>query len=188
MIKLLYEGVLIRENGIIKKASSSSTLIVTDNNNIIVDTSTKDMENIIIKGLSELNLSPNDIDVVINTHLHYDHIENNSIFKNATFYASTKEFGFNDNFEDFRKFKDKEIEIIETPGHTYGSISVIYKDDYVIVGDASPLKNNILKMIPPKLNVDEKLALESLKKIRELRKNVITGHEGIVYKEELILY
>jgi hypothetical protein len=28
--------------------------------------------------------------------------------------------------------------------------------------------------------------LESLKKIRELKKNVITGHEGIVYKEELL--
>lgn len=41
-------------------------------------------------------------------------------------------------------------------------------------------------MIPPKLNVDEKLALESLKKIRKLRKNVITGHEGIVYKEKLL--
>jgi glyoxylase-like metal-dependent hydrolase (beta-lactamase superfamily II) len=185
MLKLLYEGILIRENGIIKKASSSSTLIITNNHNIIVDTSTRDMKDMIIKGLSELNLTLDDIDVVINTHLHYDHIENNSLFKNATFYASPKEFGFDDNFEDFRKLKDKEIEIIETPGHTYGSISVIYKD-YVVVGDASPLRNNILKMIPPKLHVDEKLALESLKKIRELKKNVITGHEGIVYKEELL--
>ena len=68
MIKLLYEGILIRENGIILKASSSSTLILTDSNNIIVDTSTKDMENVIIKGLSELNLSPYDIDVVINNN------------------------------------------------------------------------------------------------------------------------
>ncbi|WP_456473076.1 MBL fold metallo-hydrolase [Methanocaldococcus sp.] len=185
MIKLLYDGELIRENGIIKKASSSVTLIQTKNHNIIVDTSTKDKREIIIKELEKLNLSPKDIEITINTHLHYDHIENNSIFTNATFYASPKEFGFNEYFEDFKKFKDKDIEIVETPGHTYGSISVIYKD-YIVVGDASPLKNNVIKLIPPRLNVDEKLALKTLKYIRSLKKNVITGHEGIVYKEEII--
>ena len=108
MLKLLYEGILIRENGIIKKASSSSTLIITNNHNIIVDTSTRDMKDMIIKGLSELNLTLDDIDVVINTHLHYDHIENNSLFKNATFYASPKEFGFDDTYYDLVLALEKE--------------------------------------------------------------------------------
>ena len=55
MIKLLYEGELIRENGIIKKASSSVTLIQTENHNIIVDTSTRDKRELIIEELKKLN-------------------------------------------------------------------------------------------------------------------------------------
>ena len=53
MIKLLYKGELIRENGIIKKASSSVTLIQTENHNIIVDTSTKDKRELIIEELKK---------------------------------------------------------------------------------------------------------------------------------------
>ncbi|ENN95651.1 hypothetical protein J422_06673 [Methanocaldococcus villosus KIN24-T80] len=173
MIKLLYKGELIREGGIIKKASSSSTFISTEKHNILVDTSTKDKLKIILKNLP---VKPDEIDVIINTHSHYDHVENNDFFKEATVYGSPKEGSY---FEDYKKLKDKEIEIIETPGHTYGSISVIYKD-YIIVGDASPLKDNILKLIPPRVNVDENLALKSLIKIRKLKKNVITGHDGCV--------
>ncbi|AEF95858.1 MBL fold metallo-hydrolase [Methanotorris igneus] len=187
MIKLLYEGELVRENGVIKKASSSVTLIQTKNHNIIVDTSTRDKRELIIEELKKLNLEPKDIDVIINTHRHYDHIENNDLFKNAVIYASPYEcegcsLGY--EFVSIDEFKDDEIEIIDTPGHTWGSISIIYKD-YVIVGDAAPLKRNILENIPPGVRVSEKVALRSLQKIRSLKKHVITGHDGIVYADEL---
>ncbi len=59
---------------------------------------------------------------------------------------------------------------METPWHTEDGISVIYKD-YIVVGDVSPLKDNILKDIEPKLNIDEELALNTLKKIKSLKKN-----------------
>ena len=91
MLKLLYEGELIRENDVIKKASSSVTLIQTKSHNIIVDTSTKDKRELIIEELRKLNLEPKDIDVVINTHRHQDHIENNDLFEHATIYASAQE-------------------------------------------------------------------------------------------------
>ncbi|MDK2987283.1 MAG: hypothetical protein PWQ47_421, partial [Methanothermococcus sp.] len=78
-----------------------------------------------------------------------------------------------------------EIEIIKTPGHTPDSISVIYKE-YIVVGDAAPLKNNILKNIPPKLNYDAGIALASLRRIKSIGKNIVTGHEGIVYRDEYI--
>lgn len=171
----------MRKDGFIVKAASSVTLITTEKHNIIVDTSTNNKENIIKSKLKELNFEPKDIDVVINTHLHYDHIENNELFENATWFASTKEPNFDSTeFKDYRFFKDDEIEIIETPGHTYGSISVIYKD-YVVVGDAAPLKENIIKKIPPRLHVDRELAMKSLEKIISLNKNIVTGHDGIYY-------
>ena len=193
MIKLLYPGELVREGDVIKKASSSVTLITTKENNIIVDTSSPDKREVIIEELKKLNLEPKDIDVVINTHLHHDHIGNNDLFENAKIYVSQCEFivgckgcklyAEEEDIEGFipiEKFEDDEITIIKTPGHTYGSISVIY-GDYVVVGDAIPLKDNYYKNIPPRVRVDERACLGSLKRIKMLKKNIITGHDGIIY-------
>jgi glyoxylase-like metal-dependent hydrolase (beta-lactamase superfamily II) len=198
MIKLLYKGELIRENDMVKKASSSVTFIQTKSHNIIVDTSTKDKRELIIEELKKLNLEPKDIDVVINTHRHYDHIENNDLFENAKIYASAQEcivecngcklYSNMDEIEEFipvEKFRDDEITILKTPGHTYGSISIVY-GDYVIVGDAAPLRENILGDILPSVIVDYRAAKGSLRRIKLLKKNIITGHDGIVYKEEFL--
>ncbi len=173
MLKLLYEGDLKREGNKIIDASSSVVLIRTKNNNIIVDTSSKSKRDLIIKELEKEGLSCDDITVVINTHDHWDHVENNDLFKNAKIIT----------FNNYKNFKDDEIEIIETPGHTFDSISVIH-GDYIVVGDACPLKDNILNEIEPKLNVDEKLALNTLKNIKKMGKHIITGHEGIYYIDE----
>ena len=62
----------------------------------------------------------------------------------------------------------REITIIKTPGHTYGSISIVY-GEYVIVGDAAPLKANILENIPPSINVDYRSAKGSLRRIKLLK-------------------
>ena len=198
MLKLLYEGELIRENDVIKKASSSVTLIQTKSHNIIVDTSTKDKRELIIEELRKLNLEPKDIDVVINTHRHQDHIENNDLFEHATIYASAQECVVEcdgcklysnideiDEFTPVEKFYDEEITNIKTPGHTWGSISVVY-GDFIIVGDAAPLKINVLEDIPPSINVDYRSAKGSLRRIKLLKKHIITGHDGIVYKEEFL--
>ncbi len=175
MIKVIYDGVLIRNGNTITEAASSVTFIKTKKHNIIVDTSSRDKRDLIIRKLDELGLKPEDIDIVINTHDHWDHVENNDLFKNAKII----------NYKNYNELNDDEIEIIETPGHTEDSISVTYSD-YIVVGDASPLKDNILKDIEPKLNIDEKLALDTLKKIKNLKKNIITGHEGIQYKDEYL--
>ena len=186
------------ENGTIKKASSSVTLIQTKNHNIIVDTSTEDKRELIIEELKKLNLEPKDIDVVINTHRHHDHMGNNDLFENAKIYASAQEcivecngcklYSNVEDVEEFvpvEKFYDDEIAIIKTPGHTYGSISVVY-GDYIIVGDAAPLKENILGDILPLSIVDYRAAKGSLRRIKLLKKNIITGHDGIVYRDEYV--
>lgn len=171
MLKVLYDGMLIREGNTIKDAASSVVLIKTKKNNIIVDTSSKSKRELIINKLKELNLSPDNINIVVNTHDHWDHVENNDLFKNA------KIINYN-NYKELNN-TDEEIKIIETPGHTMDCISVIH-ENYIVVGDASPLKNNILDDIEPKLNVDKNLALNTLKKIKSLKKKIITGHEGEV--------
>src|ERR1700750_329468 len=41
--------------------------------------------------LAELDMSPADIDLVINTHLHFDHCGQNAVFKHAPFYLQRAE-------------------------------------------------------------------------------------------------
>ena len=173
MLKLLYEGKLVREGSRILEASSSVTFIKTENHNIIIDTSSRDKRDIILKSLEKLNLSPKDIDIVINTHSHWDHVGNNDLFKSAEVIK----------YNNYKSLKDRDIEILETPGHTWDSISVIYRD-YIVVGDAIPLKDNIIKEVAPGINVNRELALNTLKKIKSLGKHIITGHDGIYFQSK----
>ncbi len=92
--------------------------------------------------LGGLGLVPGDIDLVINTHLHFDHCGQNAVFKHAAFYVQRVEldrcrrqspviydwFDFqNATFE----LLDGDAEIrpglsvIATPGHTSGHQSVL---------------------------------------------------------------
>ena len=93
------------------------------------------------------------IEIVIFTHLHYDHIGNFDLFPKAKFYASEQAIKDLEKdkkgtiFEEFmtKKFdvklkpiKDKFVglEIIKTPGHTRGSICLWYdKGKILFSGD-----------------------------------------------------
>ncbi|ABR55565.1 beta-lactamase domain protein [Methanococcus vannielii SB] len=173
MIDLVYFGYLERSSEKILDVSSSVTYIETRHNKIVVDTSSKSKRNHLISYFNNKGVKLDEIDYVINTHFHFDHVSNNELFKNALII----------NFSNISKLNDPEIKIIPTPGHTSDSISVVYQD-YIISGDASPLKNNILKELPPKVHTDFELALNSIKHIKSLGKNIITGHDGILYKDE----
>ena len=94
--------------------------------------------------LTELDMSPADIGLVINTHLHFDHCGQNAVFKHAPFYVQRAElarmrresgelydwFGFMDaQFELLDG--DAEVlpglEVIATPGHTEGHQCVVVR-------------------------------------------------------------
>lgn len=185
LVKVVKPGILIRNNlGIILQATSTVTLVSCNEHNIIVDTSVPSEGESILQGLSNLGFTQNDIDIVINTHLHGDHIGNNALFKKARFIAHAKEFPAKlknvQIIEGDYELSD-DIKIIETPGHTYGSISVVVKESinsktYVVAGDALPIKDNYLKWVPPGINFDPKVALASMRKIIDLADFVIPGH------------
>src|SRR5262249_23912982 len=107
--------------------------------------------------LAELDMSPADIDLVINTHLHFDHCGQNAVFRHAPFYVQRAEldrmrreagelydwFGFMDaRFELLDG--DTEVlpglEVIATPGHTAGHQCVVVRGDDtfdLLIGDAA---------------------------------------------------
>ena len=99
------------------------------------------------QGLAQWGLTPEDIDIVIHTHLHNDHCENDYKCTNAVFYVHEKElahirdphpldFRYLEDFiyeitenKQIRSIKGDEeivpgIRVLHTPAHTEGGLSV----------------------------------------------------------------
>ncbi len=144
------------------------TLISTGTQRIIVDTGLKGEETIILKLLADSGLKPEDIDSVINTHTHQDHIGNNFLFSRAKV-LSPKE----------GDLVAPGVKIIETPGHSMDSISVVVKSQNVVVlaGDALPTFSNYIKGVPPAHHVDRGMACRSMSRILKIADVVVPGHD-----------
>ncbi len=74
-----------------------ATLIAANNQYILIDTGLPEQP-ALINQLTLLGVTPEQIDLVINTHLHIDHMGNNYRFKNARIIMSRIEFDFADAF------------------------------------------------------------------------------------------
>lgn len=140
---VLFEGYSRTEQaGKIMKANCSCSLIKAWDLNIIVDTMTPWDKDRIVQKLKEHNLDPSDINFVINTHGHSDHIGNNNLFLNAIHVVGQSvNKGDEYDLEAFEKghyIISDQVKVIATPGHTLDSVSVEVKADdglYMIVGD-----------------------------------------------------
>jgi glyoxylase-like metal-dependent hydrolase (beta-lactamase superfamily II) len=187
-IAIIKPGILVRNNlGLILQASSTVTLISDDDLNIVVDTGIVGEAKEILGGLSKFNIKKEEINLVINTHLHGDHIGNNALFMNAEFIAHKKELPAklkNVKIISGEYEINKNIRLIETPGHTPGCISVVVqhpeeKRTYVLSGDALPIKDNYTQWVPPGINYNPKVALASMKKIVDIADVIIPGHDDL---------
>ena len=172
-------GFLVRKDDVIIDASSSVTLVEAMGKKIIVDTgSPRDSEKI-QADLRSMKVQPGEIDIVVNTHLHIDHSGCNELFPNALSYA--------------HRFEEPPIgstrisgaltllpgvEIVPTPGHTEGSISVFVSAEkrYAICGDAIPTKANYDAHVPPFVAFDKNLATKSMEMILDWAQVVVPGH------------
>ncbi|MDW8045348.1 MAG: N-acyl homoserine lactonase family protein [Nitrososphaerota archaeon] len=122
--------------------------------------------------LASIGIKPEDIDIVIFTHLHWDHVGTVKKFTNAEFIVSKEEYRFALDpipplyvayehltlgikpeflevaFTTVRGEKEiaKGVNVFPTPGHTPGHQSVAVETDngtYVIAGDAVPSYENL---------------------------------------------
>jgi N-acyl homoserine lactone hydrolase len=108
--------------------------------------------------LAELDMSPADISLVINTHLHFDHCGQNAVFKHAPLYVQRTELDRarreSPDLSDWFDFMgaryelldgDTEIlpglSVIATPGHTAGHQCVVVQtgdgSTDLLIGDAA---------------------------------------------------
>jgi len=126
------------------KASSTVTLIKDGKFNILVDTGNQEVEKKLLSALKKQGLEPADIDYVILTHHHLDHVANKHLFKNAIitdWLTSYKKNKFIVDFDIVNKGKNvitSNVYIKSTPGHALdeGSVIVNTEDGKVaIAGD-----------------------------------------------------
>lgn len=160
------------------------------------------LEKDIVEYVNEKNIK---INFIINTHLHIDHCENNSYFKDAEIIVQKKEFraacdpkpyqvlaypdkigkSLNYRFIDssLDLFNDKFIRIVQTPGHTEGHQSVLLNikgENIFIAGDACYTSENLNRNCLPGILWNPDKIMECYEMIRNLKDaKIIFGHQEL---------
>lgn len=179
-VRVMREGYLERERGRVVDASSNVTLIQASGQSVVVDTGSPRDAELLPELFKKAGVSLGSVSVVVNTHLHIDHIGCNDLFENARFVAHKSE----DPPVGTLRISEAtdlvpRVRIVPTPGHTRGSISVFVSgaENWAICGDAIPTVGNYQKHVPPSLNVDSRLAVESMDLILGWADEVVPGHD-----------
>ncbi|MEO0181216.1 MAG: MBL fold metallo-hydrolase [candidate division WOR-3 bacterium] len=138
-----------------------NTVLVLAGKKIIIDPGPFYVGRLPAVALSFRGLSPRDIDVVINTHLHTDHAGANLIFRGKRLLFHEAELSCHprtwiDYVSDGMTVKLMKgealdladgIRLFHTPGHTHGSISVLVETEkgrVLITGDAGERETEAL--------------------------------------------
>ena len=157
-------------------------------------------------GLSQLGLSFGDINLIILTHLHFDHVAQASRFPNARFLIQKSELEFAENLHpavawgyckeffsglNFEVINGdskicEEVSVISTPGHTPGGQSVTIKttQGIAIISGLCTVRDNFeppspvtLPVITPGIHTNALDAYDSLLRIKEMADIVVPPHD-----------
>lgn len=167
------------------------------NDNILVDTGAGHNMDYLFSKIRENGVEPEDIELVVNTHCHFDHIGGNHFFPNAkiavhkldaisirnedTLGTSLSAFDGADNsrvdieLEEGDKIGD--FEVIHTPGHTSGGIC-LWDGENLISGDTIFAGGGVGRMDIGGNYQDMKNSVEKLMKLNVV--NIYPGHGPVV--------
>ena len=161
----------------------------------------------VLTGLAGLGLKPDDIDVVINSHLHPDHCGCNAFFRKATFICHAEELaaarapgseasGYlaaewdhampTDAINAQRDlFDDGRIVLLPLPGHTPGSIGALARLDrsgtFLLAGDTVSLRETLDTGIIPRntWNADKlSSSLDEVRRIEASGATILCSHDA----------
>lgn len=160
----------------------------------------------VLTGLKAVGVEPDDIDVVVCSHLHPDHCGCNAFFRRATCLVHAKEvaaarqpdavaMGFlasewdvglpRDEITGQRDvFGDGRIVLIELPGHTAGSIGARVQLDrhgtFLLAADTVSLRSTLDTRVIPRNTQDPEALAKSLDEVARIERQgatVICGHD-----------
>jgi len=161
----------------------------------------------VLSGLAALGLAPEDVDVVINSHLHPDHCGCNEFFRKATFLVHGEEMAAArapgseamgyiaadwdvpmpvDEIAGQRDvFGDGRIVLLHLPGHTPGSIGALTQLErsgtFLLAGDTVSLRQTLDTGIVPRNTWNGEALLKSLAEIRRIEASgatIVCGHDA----------
>jgi len=161
----------------------------------------------VISGLAGLGLAPDDIDVVVNSHLHTDHCGCNTFFPKATFLvhgleieaaraasgdltgyiaADWENAGAVDALDGDRDlFGDGRIVLLHLPGHTPGSIAGLValerSGSTLLAGDTVSLMDSVTRGIIPRNTWNADALSRSLDEVRRIANGgatVLASHDA----------
>lgn len=164
------------------------------------------MEEHVVNRIATLGLKPEDISIIINSHLHFDHAGGNCDFPNATMIVQRAEMNaatdpdlivrnaFNpDDYKSNlkRKLIDGEHDVFgdgvlllkPTPGHTPGHQCLLVTIDdrrILLAADASYIAENLERQMVSRLSFDIEAAKRSLAKLAEWKAEgweIMIGHD-----------
>jgi glyoxylase-like metal-dependent hydrolase (beta-lactamase superfamily II) len=142
--------------------------------------------------LATLSLTPGDIDIIIHTHLHNDHCENDYKCTNAEVYVQKIENAFLQNPHPVDDVKVIEvdgdanivdgIDVILSPGHTVGGQSVVINTSEgkaVITGFCCNAKNfpSTGPAIAPGVHINLADAYDSIQKTKQIADILLPLHD-----------
>jgi N-acyl homoserine lactone hydrolase len=171
---------------------------------------TREESQSIVNALKRFGLTCNDIEILITTHLHWDHCSNNHLFPKAHIFLQKEELESARNpFPIFARscmesmITDinytllsgdaeiaKGVKVVLTPGHTCGHQGVLVEAEtqrIVIAGDTIPLFRT-LAQDPPLISatyVDLRQYYASFKKLAALSALILPGHDFKVFEKEV---
>lgn len=179
-----------------------SVTLIRGSRNILVDAAHVGRRELLLERLRERGLSPNDIDLVFITHAHWDHIFNIDLFPNAKFliHPLEREYVKNPHAGDWatprytslilesrqlQEVKEGEeiddgISVLETPGHSRGSMSLLVRTDQgtvAVTGDALLNGWSATSGLPRLVFWNEAEAKASIRKILDRARTFYPGHD-----------
>ena len=218
-------ALLAGESGYVRETTSPIWGAAIDGNGhrIVVDTGIADrawvennvspcsqeLDETIEGALRHIGWDPRGVDIVVNTHLHYDHCGGNRKFPNARLYVSSGEWEFaltptasqaaiydkswlhgGLNYVSYQFTEENQeilsgISVIMTPGHTPGHQSVLVNTDegvLAIAGDAVQVVENVRPGKPPRMLQDPGQAVASIERIKMYADRFLAGHDNRIIK------
>jgi len=190
-VKILIEGYAKKiTDGWI--ASSTVSLIKSNGKNIIVDPGCNRIK--LLNELKKENLETRDINYVLLTHDHTDHILLAGIFEKAKVLTTEEIYDGDVQIIHNNKIPDIDVKIISTPGHARSHISFLVKTEkgnILIAGDLwwwtdneeqKTDYNSLIEKDDPYVR-DKDILIKTRKKILKIADYIIPGH-GKMFKVE----
>lgn len=182
-VEILVEGFSLREASGIWHISSNIILVRDDGILLLVDLGAPDQQQALLDALCRRGLTPGNIDVIVLTHLHIDHVGALGLFPGTSIIvpegiATGSRLRF---CNPTTLHPSPHSFVLRVPGHTANDIALgLHGDDgttTVVAGDLFPLD---LNPDSPVTAVSSAALAASRQRVLDMADVIITGHGSIL--------